>query len=87
MQLIVFSLQAEISDVAAIMATNKDEFRKPETGMWKFFIENGNDNVEPGDNPTHQNSASPVCFSLSSSADKSLRHFLPAQALSPSFEH
>ena len=44
----VMHLQAGISEVAAIMATNKDEFRKPEPGMWKFFTEHGNAGVEPG---------------------------------------
>ena len=30
-----------------IMATQKDEFRKPETGMWDFFVANMNAGITP----------------------------------------
>jgi len=29
-------------------ATLKDSYRKPERGMWDFFVEHGNEGVEPG---------------------------------------
>ena len=32
-------------------ATQKDELRKPERGMWDFFVEHGNDGVAPGKPP------------------------------------
>lgn len=31
-----------------LLATNKDSFRKPETGMWSHFVEHGNGGTEPG---------------------------------------
>lgn len=30
------------------MATQSDTFRKPESGMWDFFVKNCNGNVKPG---------------------------------------
>ena len=32
-----------------MMATNKDQYRKPSTGMWEFVVENGNGAVQPGE--------------------------------------
>lgn len=37
-----------------LLATNKDDNRKPETGMWQFFVEHGNKGVEPGKQPGHR---------------------------------
>jgi len=34
-------------DVAVMMATNKDKTRKPETGMWDFWVQHGNGGVQP----------------------------------------
>lgn len=34
--------------VQIFMAPQKDEFRKPETGMWKWMVEKCNDGIEPG---------------------------------------
>lgn len=31
-----------------VVATQKDDFRKPERGMWDFFVEHGNEGVSPG---------------------------------------
>ena len=31
-----------------LLATGKDHFRKPERGMWDYFIEHGNEGKEPG---------------------------------------
>jgi len=38
-----------------VMATNKDKNRKPEKGMWDFWVEHGNNAVQPGagHNSTH----------------------------------
>ena len=30
------------------MATQSDEFRKPETGMWEFFVKHCNKGAKPG---------------------------------------
>lgn len=32
-----------------LLATNKDSYRKPETDMWTFFVENGNGGTQPGE--------------------------------------
>ena len=32
--------------IAALVASTDDEYRKPTTGMWKFFVENVNKKVE-----------------------------------------
>ncbi len=37
-----------LPDVTVLMATAEDDFRKPNTGMWKFFVEHLNDGVAPG---------------------------------------
>lgn len=34
--------------VSAFMATQKDNLRKPETGMWDFFVREGNGAQQPG---------------------------------------
>ena len=34
--------------VQVFAATLKDSFRKPERGMWDFFVEHGNEGVDPG---------------------------------------
>lgn len=31
-----------------VAATQKDDFRKPERGMWDFFVERGNEGTAPG---------------------------------------
>ena len=43
-----------IPDITVLMATRDDEFRKPNAGMWTFFVEHLNGGVEPG--------ARPVCW-------------------------
>jgi len=42
------SPQIGMPDVAVMMATNKDKTRKPETGMWDFWVQHGNGGVQPG---------------------------------------
>ena len=32
-----------------MLATTKDQYRKPSTGMWEVFVENGNGAVKPGE--------------------------------------
>ena len=32
----------------ALLATNKDEYRKPETGMWDFWVRETYEGAEPG---------------------------------------
>ena len=44
-------VQLGISDVTVLMATQDDDFRKPNTGMWTFFVESLNDGVAPGASP------------------------------------
>ena len=34
--------------VSAFMATQKDDMRKPEIGMWEFFVREGNGGKKPG---------------------------------------
>ena len=55
-----------------LVATSTDQYRKPEKGMWDYFVEHGNEGKEPGD-ASHQfqsasqqmsllcNQHSPVC--------------------------
>jgi len=40
-------LTAEGVHAQVLMATEKDHLRKPETGMWDFFVENLNKGVAP----------------------------------------
>ena len=37
-----------LPDVTVLMATAEDDFRKPNTGMWTFFVEHLNGGVAPG---------------------------------------
>lgn len=40
--------QMGLPDVTVLMATAEDDFRKPKTGMWTFFVEHLNGGVAPG---------------------------------------
>lgn len=40
-------VQAEVP-AQILLATGKDHYRKPERGMWDYFIEHGNEGKEPG---------------------------------------
>lgn len=40
-------VQAEIP-AQILLATGKDHYRKPERGMWDYFIEHGNEGKKPG---------------------------------------
>ena len=41
------ALQAEVP-AQILLATGKDHYRKPERGMWDYFIEHGNEGKQPG---------------------------------------
>ena len=41
-------MQMKMADLPVLLATNKDEYRKPETGMWDFWVKLGKAGVEPG---------------------------------------
>lgn len=47
--------------VQIFMALQKDEYRKPETGMWQYMVEHCNDGIQPGSAPPPP---SPLCTSL-----------------------
>ena len=49
-------MQLGIMDVTVVLATQADECRKPDTGMWAFFIEHLNDGVAPSAGPASQHS-------------------------------
>ena len=40
-----------IPDITVVMATQDDDFRKPNPGMWTFFVEHLNGGVEPSARP------------------------------------
>ena len=40
-----------ISDITVLMATQDDDFRKPNPGMWTFFVEHLNGGVAPSARP------------------------------------
>ena len=43
----ILCAQAEIP-AQILLATGKDHYRKPERGMWDYFIEHGNEGKQPG---------------------------------------
>ena len=46
-RLIYLVVQLDVP-VSAFMATQKDDMRKPEIGMWEFFVREGNGGTKPG---------------------------------------
>lgn len=43
----VLHMQIEV-DATVLYAAGRDNFRKPGTGMWDYFVENLNGGVSPG---------------------------------------
>ena len=41
------SVQAAVP-AQTLLATGVDQYRKPEKGMWDYFVEHGNDGKQPG---------------------------------------
>lgn len=41
------AVQAEVP-AQVLYATGQDQYRKPEKGMWDYWLEHGNDGQEPG---------------------------------------
>ena len=41
------SVQAAVP-AQVLLATGVDQYRKPEKGMWDYFVEHGNDGKQPG---------------------------------------
>ena len=41
-------LQMGLADVTVLMATQEDDYRKPNTGMWRFFVDELNGGAAPG---------------------------------------
>jgi hypothetical protein len=45
-------MQMEV-DATVLYAAGRDNFRKPGTGMWDYFVENLNGGVSPGTHALH----------------------------------
>lgn len=43
----IHSVQANVP-AQILLATSKDQYRKPERGMWDYFIQHGNEGKQPG---------------------------------------
>jgi hypothetical protein len=41
-------MQMGLADVTVLMATQEDDYRKPNTGMWRFFVDELNAGAVPG---------------------------------------
>jgi len=41
-------MQMGLADVTVLMATQEDDYRKPNTGMWRFFVDELNAGAAPG---------------------------------------
>ena len=57
-----------------MIATQKDDFRKPERGMWDFFVEHGNQGVAPGATSFKSETLSLLACSVTWLEPRSRRH-------------